>query len=71
MIKLTNRLVQENLYRILNLVGENETNIWIDNEECKLVVRANNTTTNSYPYNTVDKLKEDYNQIIKIKNKLK
>ena len=70
-ITLTNRLVQEDLYKLLNL--ENDPYIWTFGNykgEHKLVIRSNETTTTYYPYNTKKALEADYNEIIRLKNLL-
>lgn len=72
MITLKNRAVQDNLYEILNLDGN--PHMWTHGNykgENYLVVKNNETTTTSYPYNSKEDAEADYKEIIRIKEILK
>ncbi len=67
MVKLTNRLVQNELYKILN--NENVF-VEINTDKPKLVIVEDETTTTTYPYVDKDCLVADFKQIMEIKKLL-
>jgi len=71
LIRLTNRLVQEDLYKILNLKVSKEHLYTYGNVEHRLVVKTSETSTSYYPYDTREALLADYREIIEIKIKIK
>jgi len=70
MIALTNRAVQEDLYKILNLKKDPYVLTGDNVGEYKLVTKTSDTSTMSYPYKTKEACYSDYNEIIRIKNLL-
>lgn len=72
MIDLTNRLVQEDLYKILRL--DKDPVIWLQiidgKKEFKLITRIDSKTTISYPYDRKAALEADYNTLINLRNKI-
>lgn len=68
MIKLTNRAVQEDLFKILNV--KNDPIVWHGYGVHKLIIKNNETTTTSYPYHNHETIIADCDEIIRIKKLL-
>jgi len=71
MINLTNRLVQDNLYLILNLTTN--PSMWTCGNykgEHQLAVKGDDNSTTYYPYETKEALDADYKEILRIKKLL-
>lgn len=69
MIKLTNRIVQDDLYTILTVSGDPD--FWTEGNyknEWGIRVRNNETTTTFYPYPDKESAERDYLELKRIKN---